>query len=128
MASTSFGVCKTFRNSNSNKFIYLFLILSSLLLAYFSWRFIERPFRHKSLIVKEYLILFHSDWCFYLLFRFLWPQKEGDLGQLSNKQTILLDFYENKTPDWNYIKRKILIINFVLNVISITMKDIDQEI
>ena len=92
---------------NSNKFIYLFLILSSLLLAYFSWRFIERPFRHKSLISKRN-ILFYSILIGVFIFSlgFYGHKKEGDLGQLSNKQTILLDFYENKTPDWNYIKRE----------------------
>lgn len=41
-----------------NKIIYLLLILLSLLLAFFTWKFVETPFRNKSIISRKQIFWF----------------------------------------------------------------------
>ncbi len=93
--------------ADSNKLIFFLLSLSALFLAYFSWKFIEMPFRDNSKISKKKVLIFSLLGSVFIMSIGLYGHKKnGDLGQLSEAQTSLLDFYENKIPAWNYITKE----------------------
>lgn len=83
--------------------VFLCLSLAALLLAYFSWKYIEAPFRNKALVSKKIIFLFSifgSIFFFSLgVFGYL---KNGDLGQFNSQQRAFFSYFENEIPGWNY--------------------------
>ena len=89
--------------SDYETLVFSSLSVSSFFLAYLSWRYVERPFRNKSLISKN--TIFISAILGSLLFLGLGlfgHRNNGNVGQLTAEQKLFLDYFENDVPSWNY--------------------------
>jgi peptidoglycan/LPS O-acetylase OafA/YrhL len=89
--------------SNSDTLVFLFLSVFSILLAYISWKFVETPFRNKSLVSRKLIFCFAIlGSLFFILIGGYGIKKNGDIRQLSNEEKSFLSYFENDSPAWNY--------------------------
>lgn len=85
---------------------FIVLIAVSLILAYLSWRFIEKPFRDKKLFSRSAIFkLALVGNSLFIAFGIAGNFKDGDIGQINEKQREFLAYFENKAPGWNYFNK-----------------------
>jgi peptidoglycan/LPS O-acetylase OafA/YrhL len=89
--------------SDSEVGIFLALSITSIFLAYLSWKYVEAPFRNKALVGKKTVFLFAIfGSLFFLSMGLFGHKKNGDVGQLTDEQRTFLSYFENGIPDWKY--------------------------
>lgn len=89
--------------SHSDGEVFFFLSIASLFLAFFSWKFIETPFRNKSIVDRKSIFLFAFIGSIFFVSLGLYGYKNnGDVGQLSAQEKLFLSYFENEVPDWQY--------------------------
>lgn len=82
-------------------------LLVSGMLAYFSWRYVEVPFRIKGTVSRPTLFIssvFGS--ALFLAFGLLGHFSNGYQWRYGQDQTSFLDHFDNRFPDWNYARRE----------------------
>ena len=91
----AFARLKTIDNNLSQIFL-IFLCLSSFLLAFFSWKYIENPFRNKSKITRKILFISTLSISFILILIGLTIFKNnGFKNRLNSKQQKIISFQNN---------------------------------
>lgn len=86
-----------------DKFVFLTLSVLSIVLAYFSWRFVEAPFRSGKAVGRTMVWLLSSvGLAFFASVGLVGHHKDGDLGQTSDQQKSFLKYFENDAPNWQY--------------------------
>lgn len=75
------------------------LVIFTIVIAFFSWKFVEVPFRNKTLVSRKSIVFFAvvGSFTFALLGSY-----GHNLRQLSVDQKNFLDYFENDLPDWRY--------------------------
>jgi len=87
--------------------IFLGLIVITFLLAYVSWRYIELPFRTKSLVSRKAIFAFAGVSTIGFVSLGLFGHKaNGNVGQLTAEQKRFLEYFENDIPEWKYFVRE----------------------
>jgi peptidoglycan/LPS O-acetylase OafA/YrhL len=87
--------------------VFLFLSVFSLILAFFSWKLIEAPFRNKRFVGRKSIFLFALVGSFFFVsLGFYGHKKNGDVGQLSAQEKGFLSYFNNDLPDWKYFLRE----------------------
>jgi len=87
-------------SSEISDFLVIILCLSSLLLAYISWRYVEAPFRNKQIISKKNIFLFSiTGILFFTSTGFLIHLNEGFKQRISSKLTM-------KTMEFSPLRNK----------------------
>jgi len=82
------------------------LSVISILIAYFSWRYIEKPFRRKNAIKHSYVFLVSLvGGVFFISIGYIGHSNDGFENRLSPKQSEFLAYFENEIPEWNYNMR-----------------------
>lgn len=93
--------------SHSDFDVFLLLSIASVILAFFSWKFIEAPFRNKTLVGRRAVLLFALLGSFSFISLGLYGHKRnGNVGQLSDQEQAFLGYFENDLPDWKYFARE----------------------
>lgn len=93
--------------SHSDAGFFFFLSVVSLILAFFSWKLIEAPFRNKKVVGRKSIFLFALvGSIFFIALGFYGHKKNGDVGQLSAQEKSFLRYFENDLPDWKYFVRE----------------------
>ena len=93
--------------TSSDKDILFLLITATIVLACLSFKFIETPFRNKSVISKKSVFVFaFLGSLIFASFGLYGIKKNGDLGQISIEQKRFLDYFENDLPEWRYVMKK----------------------
>lgn len=93
--------------SHSDTGFFFFLSVVSLILAFFSWKLIEMPFRNKRVIGRKSIFLFALvGSIFFVALGFYGHKKNGDVGQLSAQEKAFLGYFENDLPDWKYFLKE----------------------
>ncbi len=92
--------------TQSNKPELIALSLLSLILAYISWRFIEKPFRSSQYIGQTQIFTYGAfGSTLFLLVGFIGYYNKGYLGQVSQNQKEFLTYFENDLPAWKYFEK-----------------------
>jgi peptidoglycan/LPS O-acetylase OafA/YrhL len=90
-----------------DKEVLFLLITAIIVLAYLSWKFIEAPFRNKSVVSKKSIFVFaFLGSLIFALFGSYAINKNGDLGKWTIEQKRFLDYFENDLPEWRYTIKK----------------------
>jgi peptidoglycan/LPS O-acetylase OafA/YrhL len=96
--------------TNFDKDILFCLSILAIVLAYLSWRFIEAPFRNKSIVGKKIIFIFaFSGSCLFALLGIYGNAKNGNLGQLSAEQETFLEYFRNDLPEWRFTNKNDLL-------------------
>ncbi|MBK9662825.1 MAG: acyltransferase [Nitrosomonas sp.] len=85
-----------------------FLALSgvSILFAFLSWQYIEKPFRDKKFVDRKKVFgLSLIGTVAFCSMGMLGHYKNGNLGQINAEQSRFLDFFENEIPAWQYTEK-----------------------
>ena len=91
-------------------FVFLSLSVLSMILAYFSWRYVEAPFRSRMFFDRARIFIFASvGTVFFAALGMVGYHKDGDLGQTSEAQKVFLEYFANASPDWQYDVKKGLV-------------------
>lgn len=95
--------------SHSDAIVFFLLSIASLFLAFLSWRYVESPFRNKSLVGRKVVFSFAVlGSILFVSLGFYGHKKNGDVGQLSAEERSFLSYFDNEIPAWKYfIKEKI---------------------
>lgn len=92
--------------SSFEKSTFYGLIILTFLLAAFSWKFVEAPFRNKSKIKRNSVFWLSLLGTICLVSVGMYGQyKNGDLGQLTPAQRDFLNYFENEIPAWHYFTK-----------------------
>lgn len=89
--------------SNTDNFIFFLLCVFSIFLAFFSWKYVEVPFRNNTLMNRRLIFtfaIFGSS--FFIALGCYGYKKNGDVRKLSDEQNLFLNYFENNSPEWNY--------------------------
>lgn len=82
------------------------LALSSLLLAYFSWKYVEAPFRDKSRVSRKNILVFSLvGSLFFATVGLTGHFTKGFEGRISSEQAHFLGHFDNAIPEWKYFLR-----------------------
>lgn len=82
----------------------------SILFAYFSWSYIEKPFRRKNAIKRSYVFLVCVvGGIFFMSIGYIGHSNDGFKNRLSPKQREFLAYFDNELPEWSYNVRSGLI-------------------
>ncbi len=85
---------------------YLSLIVVSLMLAYFSWKYIETPFRNRQRISRRQLITCTVGAAvFFISVGLAGFFSKGFAFRLSPEKAVFLDYFENAMPQMRYFQR-----------------------
>lgn len=89
-----------------DKEIFAALSFASISLAYFSWKYIETPFRNKSIVSTNsiFLIALFASLSFISL-GFYGYKEDGYAGRLNIEKTSFLQNFENSAPNWSYFHK-----------------------
>ena len=75
----------------------------SIVFAYFSWRYIEKPFRRKNVIKRSYVFFVSAvGGIFFISFGYLGHGSDGFKDRLSPQQSEFLAYFDNELPEWSY--------------------------
>ena len=89
--------------SHSDHDVFILLSIVTLILAFFSWKFIEAPFRNKTILSRKSIFLFALvGSIFFVSLGFYGHKMNGNFGQLSDQEESFLSYFENDLPDWKY--------------------------
>ena len=93
-----------------DKDVLFVLSVSSIFIAYLGWRFIEAPFRNKSIVSRKviFILAFLGSFLFAIL-GIYGNAKNGNLGQLSAEQETFLEYFRNDLPEWRYTNKNDLL-------------------
>ena len=92
---------------NFNSHVFPVLAVSLLLLAYTSWKYVEVPFRNKTITTKRKFLIFSILGSIFFLGLGLYVNKKnGNLGQLNPEQESFLSYFENEIPTQKYFNRE----------------------
>lgn len=83
--------------------IFLALSFTSIFFAFLSWKYVEAPFRNKSLVGKRavsFFAVFGS--LFFFSLGFFGQKRNGDVWQINSEQRTFLSYFENDFPNWEY--------------------------
>jgi peptidoglycan/LPS O-acetylase OafA/YrhL len=92
---------------NPSKNYKILLIGIIFIISYFSWKYIEKPFRHKEFIERKIF------WFFTLFFSILfiiigyigYKSLVQNMSRYTDTQKEYLFYFENSIPDWNYFTK-----------------------
>lgn len=89
---------------DDNKLIFSLLAVLSIIMAYVSWRFIEKPFRDKERFGRNKIFLYSTvGGLIFIVFGVAGIIKKGDLGRLNAEQVEFLTYFENDIPEQHYV-------------------------
>ncbi|MBY0345779.1 MAG: acyltransferase, partial [Neisseriaceae bacterium] len=90
----------------SDKILFLALTCATLMLAFISWKWIEKPFRNPALVSRKLIgILSLVGSLFFIGLGFYGHKNNGDVGQISLEQKHFLTYFENDLPVWQYFTK-----------------------
>ena len=86
--------------------VYALLVAASLILAYFTWKYIEAPFRNREKVSRNTIFVF-------AVVGSLTVAAIGQYGKLDHghqnrfglAQRAMLEYFSNSYPDWQYFKK-----------------------
>ena len=79
------------------------LSILSIILAYLSWCYIEKPFRRNDLIKRPYVFLVSVVvGIFFISFGYNGHNSNGFKDRLSPQQSEFLAYFDNELPEWSY--------------------------
>ncbi|MDB0060938.1 acyltransferase, partial [Gammaproteobacteria bacterium] len=82
------------------------LSVISIFFAYFSWRYIEKPFRSTNTIKRSYVFLVSIvGGIFFMSIGYIGHSNDGFKNRLSQKQFEFLAYFDNELPEWSYYMR-----------------------
>ena len=87
--------------------VFIFLLSISLVIAFFSWKFIESAFKNKINLDRKavfFLALIAS--ILFISLGLYGYKKNGNVGQLSEQQRNFLNYFENDLPNWEYFNKE----------------------
>jgi len=88
---------------DSDVTIFLALSFASIFLAYLSWKYVETPFRDKTLVSKKGIFVFATLGSFFFFSLGMFGDfKNGNLRQLTEEQRIFLSYFGNEIPHRKY--------------------------
>lgn len=86
--------------------LFLGLSLVSIVLAYFTWKYVEAPFRNKSRVSRRQIFTFSLIGTIALItVGLLGHFNKGFDTRLTTDQRTFLNHFENATPEWNYFTK-----------------------
>ena len=92
---------------NFKSHVFSALAFSLILLAYTSWKYVEVPFRNKTITTNRILLIFTIfGGIFFIGLGLYVNKKNGNLGQLTAEQEYFLSYFENEIPTLKYFKRE----------------------
>jgi hypothetical protein len=87
--------------ADSNFLVFIALSLSSFLLAYLSWKYVESPFRNKSLVSKKSIFVFAiCGSLFFIGIGFFGYKKNGNIRQLTGEQLTFISYFDNDISNY----------------------------
>lgn len=93
-------------NAITGLFYFTILALLSFVLAYFSWKYIENPFRNRKVITTKAIFLVSIvGFLSFIAFGYSGFVNDGFKNRLNEKQIEFLEFFDNELPGWNYSTR-----------------------
>jgi peptidoglycan/LPS O-acetylase OafA/YrhL len=102
-----FAFARHFGYFNFKLHIFPVFAVSLLLLSYTSWRYVEIPFRNKTITSKRKLFIFLIlGSIFFLVLGLYVYKKNGNLGQITAEQESFLSYFENEIPTQKYFIRE----------------------
>lgn len=86
-------------------YVLIGLCFLALLLAFFSWRYVERPFRRKELVQRRSVFTFASVGSLALLALGIAGHASGGFpGRLGPERAGFAAYFENGIPEWRYFE------------------------
>lgn len=83
-----------------------FLAIISIVLAYFSWKYVETPFRDKKLFNRKKIFLFGSvGSVFFISVGLAGHFTNGFAGRIDGERGQFLSHFDNSIPEWRYFIR-----------------------
>ncbi len=83
-----------------------YLAIISIALAYFSWKYVETPFRDKKLFNRKKIFLFGAVGSVFFIFVGLTGHfTNGFEGRIDGERGQFLSHFENSIPEWRYFIR-----------------------
>lgn len=93
-----------------DKLVFAGLCVLALVLAVVSWKFIEQPFRDKTLVGRRGIFAFALVGSAMFGCLGVWGHlKKGDVGQINSDQREFVGFFENARPEWRYTEKMALL-------------------
>ncbi|WP_062485723.1 acyltransferase family protein [Candidatus Nitrospira inopinata] len=87
--------------------LLVFAVVLSFALAYFSWKYVEVPCRVRNNFSRTAVFICSlGGSCFLLILGLLGHFTSGHQWRYSHQQTVFLDHFDNRFPDWKYAKRE----------------------
>ena len=102
-----FAFARHFGYFNLNSHVFPVFAVSLLFLSYTCWKYVEVPFRDKTITTKRKFLIF-SILCsiFFLGLGLYVNKKNGNLGQITAEQESFLSYFENEIPTQQYFNRE----------------------
>ena len=101
---------------NREALLSIVLFFMSFIFAYLSWKYVENPFRNKTLIKRKVIFIGSLTCILSLIFiGAIGHYSNGFSNRFDDKQITFLDSFENDLPDLNYISRNGLIEKYRLD-------------
>jgi len=89
-----------------NQLLFGMLSAASIVLAYFSWKYIENPFRNKRQFSRRQIFLFGAmGSAFFIGFGLIGHFNKGFENRIGQEQKAFLASFDNELPEWKYFMR-----------------------